>query len=281
MAESVLRLVSGDVELAIDPWAGGGITSFTWREIDIFRSHRGDKSPIDLASFPLVPFCNRIANGRVMYGDCERSILVSQKDVEKQHSIHGLGWISPWATREISDNHAVLSLNHDGAIWPWTFEATQHIRVFEGGYSHTLSVTNRDETPMPAGLGLHPYFPRSGAKLELAVDGYWQTDADRLPSQYHQCLTPPDWFAEPGLDNCFSGRSAPIHIHWPSHKLTIEPSPDLSFSHVYSPPGESFFCVEPVSHIPDAVNSALGVDQTGLSHLEKGERFEVACEEAH
>ncbi|MEL7218992.1 MAG: hypothetical protein AAGK01_11250, partial [Pseudomonadota bacterium] len=58
---------------------------------------------------------------------------------------------------------------------------------------------------------------------------------------------------------------------------TIETSKDLAFTHVYSPPGEEFFCVEPVSHIPDAVNSALSNDETGLRILKPGEEFEVSC----
>jgi aldose 1-epimerase len=41
---------------------------------------------------------------------------------------------------------------------------------------------------------------------------------------------------------------------------------------VYTPPGESFFCAEPVSHITDAFNlAATGQADTGMLTLAPGE----------
>jgi aldose 1-epimerase len=41
---------------------------------------------------------------------------------------------------------------------------------------------------------------------------------------------------------------------------------------VYTPPGEAFFCVEPVSHITDAFNlAAAGRTDTGMLSLLPGE----------
>ncbi len=274
----MLKLVSGDVELAIDPWIGGGIASFSWRGRDIFRPHNGASNPTDLANFPLVPFCNRIAHGRMTVDGELRNILMSRKGIEEVHAIHGLGWVSPWATCQHLTESADLSLHHDGSIWPWAFDAEQHIQVSEDGYSHTLSVTNRGRLPMPAGLGLHPYFPRQDSELSLDVKGVWHTGKDRLPSTHRRFIRQPAWFAESGFDNCFTGRTRPIEITWPTHKLTITPCENLPFTHVYSPPGEDYFCAEPVSHIPDAMNSTLAPEETGLTTLQPGETFEVRCD---
>ena len=35
---------------------------------------------------------------------------------------------------------------------------------------------------------------------------------------------------------------------------------------VYTPPGEDFFCVEPVSHMTDAINRMDGDDRHRLAH---------------
>ena len=45
----------------------------------------------------------------------------------------------------------------------------------------------------------------------------------------------------------------------------------LRWLHVYSPPGEPFLCVEPVSHMPDALNRVEPRAVTGLRELAPGE----------
>jgi aldose 1-epimerase len=46
---------------------------------------------------------------------------------------------------------------------------------------------------------------------------------------------------------------------------------------VYTPPGQSFFCAEPVSHITDAFNlAAAGQADTGMLTLAPGETARVA-----
>ncbi len=273
----MLRLTSDDLEITLDPWKGGGVTSFLWRGIDVFRPHAGGDHPTDLACFPLVPFCNRIADGRVSRTGEIRTIPMSQKGVDPQHAIHGLGWVSPWSVKQSGQDTATLGLAHDGSIWPWTFSSEQHIQLLENGYSHALTLTNTDQVPMPAGLGLHPYFPRERATLSGAFDGYWETGPDRLPAQHRLLDQQPEWFADQGFDNCFTGGSESIQLAWPGHVLTMRPSATLPFTHVYTPPGADFLCVEPVSHIPDAINSPLGREETGLQMLEPGESFSVEC----
>lgn len=273
----MLRLASGDVEIALDPWMGGGVTSFSWRGIDVFRAHTAGDHPTDLACFPLVPFCNRIADGCVPRAGEVGTILMSQKGVDPRHAIHGLGWISPWAVRQSEPDLATLSLSHDGSIWPWSFSSEQQFRLLGDGYSHSLTVTNTDEVPMPAGLGLHPYFPRDGANLESDFTGYWETEPDRLPGRHRPLGKPPNWFAGAGFDNCFTGAQEPVRLLWPTHTLTIRSCSNLPFTHIYTPQGEDYLCVEPVSHIPDAVNSPLSQDKTGLQMLEPGESFAVEC----
>lgn len=49
----------------------------------------------------------------------------------------------------------------------------------------------------------------------------------------------------------------------------MEPSLDLQTAIVYCPRGENFFCVEPVSHIPNAINSS------GMKLLDAGQAWEV------
>ena len=38
--------------------------------------------------------------------------------------------------------------------------------------------------------------------------------------------------------------------------LSIQAASNLRYVQIYTPPNQDFFCVEPVSHMPDAINRA-------------------------
>lgn len=283
----MLQIQSGDVDLAVDPWIGGGITSFKWRGLDIFRTFNGSRNPLDLACFPLIPFCNRIAQGRIVYGAKSWALPPAPVGTEPVHALHGIGWRSPWSTIETHDTLIRLGLNHDGALWPWAFSAQQQFELSPNGFTYRMSVTNNDTQDggraMPAGLGLHPFFPREGAHIEMEAQGWWETGEDRLPLHRRELSKAPRWFEGPtkkakGFDHCFERVGSALHIDWPTHRLRIRPSQNLPFAHVFTPKGEDFFCVEPVSHIPNAVHSAADRSVTGLVMLPPGETMEIECE---
>lgn len=46
---------------------------------------------------------------------------------------------------------------------------------------------------------------------------------------------------------------------------------------IYTPQAHDFFCVEPVSHIPDAVNRREPPEMTGLTALPPGETMRLEC----
>ena len=64
--EDFLVLRHEATQLTLDPWRGGAIRDFSWRGQDIFRPTPADAGddPFDVACFPMVPYANRVANGR-------------------------------------------------------------------------------------------------------------------------------------------------------------------------------------------------------------------------
>src|SRR2546426_1089250 len=81
------------------------------------------------------------------------------------------------------------------------------------------------------------------------------------------------------LDNCFVGwrRRALIECPESGMRLVMAAEPPLDFLVVYTPAGRAFFCVEPVSHVTDAVNlAAAGRTDTGFRILEPGETLRTA-----
>lgn len=132
---------------------------------------------------------------------------------------------------------------------------------------------------MPAGLGWHPYFPKAEATLTADILAAW-TDEDGaiigskpVALTERTDLTHTRQACDLDLDHCFTAGHGATIITWPSRslRLKMEASQTLRFLTVYTPPGEDFFCVEPVSHIPDSVNNPLPADQTGLQTLQPDE----------
>jgi aldose 1-epimerase len=274
--------------VTLAPGIGGSIARF-WSEaegvLDFLRPTppealvRGE--PGGLASFPLVPWSNRIRAGRFTFGG--RSIALTPN--LRGHAIHGLGYRTSWTVTDRGPSEAVLEHRHAPGEWPWAYRATQRIALTTAGLDVEMVVTNESETTMPVGLGWHPYFPRTAATTFHAnVTEIWLTDGEILPTV---CVAPPaDRDPRRGLavdrvalDNVFVGWDQEAVIAWPERRarLRLTARAPLATLVVYTPPGEAFFCAEPVSHITEAFNlAAAGRQDTGMLSLAPGESARAA-----
>lgn len=280
LSVGVHRLAVGDFVLEIEPEAGGSIARFDWRGEPIFRRRCGE-GPLNSASFPLVPFSNRIAFGRFEVDGETFSLAPNFPGQDHPHTLHGFGWLGAWKVASADDASISLKYLHEADEWPWPFEAEQRLSLTPAGLRHDLSVRNLGVTPMPAGLGFHPYFPATPRARYVGFhNGEWQTSADGLPVRLQREREARDWWdgqpiAARDVDTAYVERSGPLEIFWPERgmALRIDPSPALRFTIVYAPAGVNFFCVEPVSHETDALNRKGR--RTGLRWLEAGDTFAV------
>ena len=288
MGESGLQLSCGALSALVAPDAGGSLAAFSAHGQEMMRQAVPPTSSdaLDMACYPLVPFSNRIANGRFRFAD--RTISLAPAPESPPHALHGIGWRRPWKVASASGRRIELALRHDGDEWPWPFEARETFDLDGSALTIALTLCNRADEPMPAGLGLHPFFPGPAeAKLRADLPYVWETTADKLPIR--RVDTPAAWDFAQGraiagldLDTCFSGSGGsaqdPISIEWPNRAwaLSIE-SRGAGHAIIYAPPDRDFFCVEPVSHVPDAVNRPESADATGLRILGPGEEMALAC----
>jgi aldose 1-epimerase len=282
-----LTLASGLLHLQVAPAAGGALTRF-WREpeasgppLELLRPAssealaRGD--PFAMASFPLVPYSNRIRDGRFTFGG--RAVSQARNRPPDRHPLHGHGWQAAWRLVSLTRNAAVLEYRHAADAWPWAYRATQRLTLTPRELTVELALTSEADTPMPAGLGHHPYVPRTPrTMLTAAVERIWLTDDEILPV----ALVEPETGRDPcaglavdaqALDNCFTGWGGQAVVTWPERNasLTIAAGPPFGCLVVYTPPGRDFFCVEPVSHVTDAFNMAAAGDAgTGMQVLAPG-----------
>ena len=256
-----IELAAGDYRLVLEPGRGGSIARFDWRGQALFRPTCGPLI-LDTACFPLVPFSNRIAHGVFRWAGRPVKIAPNFPGSDHPHPLHGFGWLTGWEVVAVSSARVILRHRHAANEWPWDYVAEQTFTLSADGLRHELSLCSLSDTPMPAGLGFHPHFPRDTETRYLGLHrGEWQTSDDSLPLTLKEASQPIDWWnGQPvgsrTVDAVYTGRDRPLTVIWPERALvlTITPCELLSYTVVFTPPGADYFCVEPVSHATDAIN---------------------------
>jgi len=248
--------------LALAPDLGGSVLSFTCAGRDVLRpTPDGATDILQTACFPLVPYANRIAEGRFGFGG--RMATLARNMAGQAHPLHGDGWRGAWRVESLDAASAVLAFDAAGSAWPWAYGARQTLRLTASSLTLELAVTNLDAEPGPFGLGFHPYFPHAReARLTASTAGVWMADAEMLPTHWAEGTPLADWgegAAVQGhglIDHCHTGWTGPARLDLGADRpgLALSASPELAWLHIYTPPDEDFFCVEPVSHAPNALN---------------------------
>lgn len=285
MTIETLTLTSGALALDLAPQLGGSIVRFQQGETALFRplDPSGPQEARLSSCYPLVPFSNRIKEGRFRYGGVR--YLAGPTSSEQPHALHGDGLRHPWEVVTAGPKAATLVYQHNGAEgWPFTYRAVQHFELTDTGLTIRMVVTNEDIRPFPAGMGLHPFFPKTGATLTTYAPTFWKGDETKLPLL--EMPVPPVWdfaggrvMTEVEVDNCFAGWSRRAIIRWRDKGLSLTMTADPIFGTivVFSPQGQDFFCVEPVTHLNNGINlRAAGVAQTGVVDLLPGQSLSGA-----
>jgi aldose 1-epimerase len=218
------------------------------------------RDPFRMASFPLVPYSNRIGNANFEWDG--RHIALARNFPPEPHAIHGVGFERPWVCSARTADSVLLTLFHQpDENWPWAFEARQRITIADRELMLDLTAINLAPRPVPLGFGHHPYFPQSGARLAFRARGVWLVGDDGLPSErvkpsgrfdFSQA-TPVD---QAEVDHCFTGWTGPARIAWPGKPLELDVSGSwtLPSAVVCIRNGADGFCFEPVPHINNALN---------------------------
>ena len=280
IAHPMLRLASHGYEVALDPARGGRIISATYKGLDVLRPETGAgaESALDSACFPLVPFSNRIRHGTFEFEG--QAYQLGKNWDGDAHTIHGEGWLRSWDVVAADGARALLRLGGTG-WWPWAYECLQEISVGERGIGLSLTLRNTGAMPMPAGLGFHPYFPRTGQTL-LRFDASGAYPPMGNGPMAIQALDATNSFAtmrpvsETDLDHCYADWQGAATILQPETGLQVSVTSLRGARHcvVYTPADTPYFCVEPVSHLTGAFE-APDPAAAGLELLQPGEALDL------
>lgn len=278
---SRITLTHGETVLELDPRAGGSVSALRHRDLEILRPAPsrtdGPFDARDYGAFPMLPFVGRIYNGEFQFNGASIQLPANMRP--EPHAIHGQGWQTAWRTEALTETTATLLCQHSAETWPWSYEAKQSFQVHPDGLSVSLRLENLSEDVMPGGIGWHPYFHRATATLRINTTSVWALN-DFTGALSHASVTSSTDLSEGRavesliLDTTYSVGSHRIKLTWPTHDVIIESDPIFLGATVYIPPAEDFFCVEPVSQVPNAINSALPRSETGLKLINPGETLE-------
>ena len=265
-----VELASGPMRLALRPDLGGCIAGLWHGGVAVLLSSEPASlaGPRPSGGYALVPCSNRVGYSR--YSWRGETFALRPNNGSSPHAIHGIGWERPWAVVGQSSCVATLQLVHTADVdWPFSFTVTQQFELSGSGLRLALDLLNTDTRPQPVGMGWHPYFPRrANSRVQLEVAGRWERGEDELSTQCSPAAPMDAEVAALALDHCFEG--------WPGRALlsdeqfTIELTSSLRRAVVFTPPDKPFYCVEPVSHVNNAVNSAEPLAR-GLLELAPGE----------
>lgn len=259
------------LSLRVSPRGGAVVDGATRDGRPFLRPFSGDGFDVlRSACFPLVPVGNRVEGN---FFELRGRRHAFTPNTAEPHYLHGDGWLADWAVDEKSAAHVTLAFEQ---AWPekspHVYRAVQTISLAGDAVRLSLAVTNRGTETMPFGIGFHPYFPRTDAlRLFAPAETWWTERAGHLPGVRTPIPESSNFSVARQLphrrmNNCFDGWNGRARIALPEMHLSADVAADPMFSHymLYAPEeDQSFFCLEPMSHTPNA----LAMSGAGGLHL--------------
>ena len=278
-----IAMETDEALVEIVPRLGGAITAFDLKrgeeKLPIFRRWTGEsENPRALSSSPMVPWFNRISGGGFTFGG--KFYPIEPNDPLEPVPIHGDGWISPWDLVEMKLNRVVLRLR-SRAIPPFDYEATQTLSLVGATLHMDLSLRHLGQTPLPYGLGHHPWFVRTpGVILEAKATGMWLEQPPTFPTKTEPAPIPEKWsFNAPRplpddfIDNGYAGWDSRARITWKDRGIAVDvqSDPATRYYHLYSLGKDCpIFCFEPITHPNNAFGKPGTPEANGLRVLAPG-----------
>ena len=287
MAER-LTIETDDASVEVLPGLGGSLAAFDFKRgsarLPVFRRWSGEsESPRTVSLIPMLPWFGRISGGGITVDGALYPI--ARNDPDDTHPLHGDGWRSRWDVGEQTGEAVRLRLR-SRAMPPFDYEAHLRYSLVASTLEVRLAVRNCAAMPVPYGMGLHPWFPRTpDVSLQARATGTWLPQPPDLPSKVEPDPLPPQWDFSAGrrlpdefVDNSFSGWDGHARIEWPAqgYAVVIEADPGIHLAHFYSlGAGCPIFCFEQITHMIDALNLPGAPEGKGLRVLAPGEETRI------
>ena len=282
-ADELLTIADGPIEVELLPAVGARLHRLRAFGHDLLRTpddpgeHARD--PFGWGAYVMAPWCNRISAVPTLVGDRLVSLAPNFTDGT---AIHGQVSAARWEVE--ADGSCTITAGGDG--WPWPYRCSLQVSVANATLRMELAVINLADAPMPAGLGLHPWFRRP---LEMRVTAHTVVPSNIDPEA---TATPVDglWDLRGGgavpddLDATWLAPSDPaIELRWPrlgvATKVHLTSSAGACIA-VASPSTLDAVAIEPQTHAPQGLRRFLRRESAGMHAIGPGEALQLAIEMA-
>jgi aldose 1-epimerase len=276
-AGEIVSIVGDRLGLEVLPDVGARIHRLRLDGHDLLRT------PADLArhlddpwfwgSYPMAPWCNRLPPGRTEVAGRVLELPINFRDGS---AIHGQVDQAPW--RQTGDASFRIEAGEDG--WPWPYAVEQEFAIEGIRLDYALRLTNRSEEPMPAGIGIHPWFAKPVAVAIRATAVHpdnLATEAEPVPvagALDRRRLAPmPDDVDATWVDL----GEPPIALAWPGPGIacTITFEAPTRVVTAASPAVVNAIAVEPATHAPAGIRRLLNGEPGGMTLLGAGETMDL------
>lgn len=289
--QPVMVLTDGTARAEV--WPGMGFNCLRWSIGDLkmlYTAPDWATNPVPTRSgIPvLFPFPNRIRGGRFSFSG--RDWPLPLNCAKKANAIHGWACRNPWRVVDSQTTATSASITGEfqasidapaiAKLWPADYRLRITITLLSDALVYSTLIENPDSTPLPCGLGFHPYFavPFSGSDLSSVMAAFpgptlWESEDNlptgrKIPVGAGQDLRTPRPYSELQLDDLYTdltAREGGIDCGYLEQagvgRLELIASRDFRELVAFTPTHRQALCLEPYSCATDAVNlQAPGLD---------------------
>ncbi|WGX94456.1 aldose 1-epimerase family protein [Nocardioides sp. L-11A] len=169
---------------AVVTQGSGALRSLTHDGRDLVDGFAEDAMPSGGRGQLLVPWPNRIRDGRYSFGGAAHQLALTEP--KRGNASHGLVRWASWTLAAAGPDRVELSYFLPAQTgYPWALALTTTYALGADGLTVTQAATNLAATAAPYASGAHPYLlagpgPCDEWVLEVSAETYLRTDPERL-----------------------------------------------------------------------------------------------------
>lgn len=268
----IVRLEGDELSVELLPQLGARLHRVRAFGHDLLRTPRTPAihatDPFFWGGYVLAPWCNRITAAPTKVDGRRVAVPTNFPDGS---AIHGQVYARAWE-RTAPGSFRVTG---GGDGWPWPYEVTLNAAVAGTTLHLRLVLANRSDGPMPAGIGLHPWFVQP-VHVGIAADEVYQSNVASPPlpvpvSGPYDRREP--GVLSPGVDATWSGvHDPPVRLAWPRAGITAQMDfrAQTRFVCAAAVAGLDAVAVEPQTHAPQGLRRLLAREPGALATLAAG-----------
>ncbi len=282
----IITIYNNNLHLELSPEMGASVTKFQDKKTgkNIFRSFPKNKkinkkNCYYAGYFATIPYFGAIHKGTFFYKD--KYISLPRTHPLEPDTIHGEGWVNKWKVIKKTKTSIDVMFKHIGKkSFPYKYQVLQKFSLKKTSLIISIQIKNLDKSTFECGIGFHPWFFIS--KYSKIYSNSFLHVKNTVKKFNKNILTRKKFLDlnKVKIDETF--------LNWNGNSrlkidkdiiLNIINKKNVPNLHVYSPPKENFFCIEPVTNVRDSYFFKKHSNEYhGLTKLDKNKKFEAAVE---